>query len=287
MNVDEFDKPIILIGAARSGTKFLRDCLAASPNCSAVPYDINYIWRYKQEKLRHDVLDPNLASPKIRSFIHKSIIKLSKAEKGDRIIEKTVSNTLRIPFIDKIYPNAIYVHLIRDGRDVVESSMRQWAAPPKAGALLTKLKSIPLQNVGYVFWYAGNLVSGFVKGGRKGGNIWGPRYPGITENARQVSLADVCARQWKNCVEKSVKDLGDIDPRRVHTIRYEDFVSNKKSLIDLADKLGLKNPYDCAEAMQKNVRIMGGVPAWTTLPAKDIEMIESVISDTLSNLGYK
>jgi len=286
MTQDSFDRPIILIGAARSGTKFLRDCLAASPDCHAVPYDINYIWRYGQDKLKHDILDPKSVSPKKRKFIRRTIAKLSKAQGGDRIIEKTVSNTLRIPFVDEIYPNAVFIHLIRDGREVVESSMRLWTAPPNTGALWTKLKSMPVQNIGYIFWYAGNLISGFVKGGRKGGNIWGPRYPDITQDALQMSLAEICATQWKNCVEKSLKDLASIDPERVHTIRYKDFVSQPETLMALAQTLGLSQPEACVEAMQKNLRKMGGIPAWTMLPTKDIDVITSILSDTLENLGY-
>ena len=40
---------VIIIGAARSGTKYLRDVLATAPNAARVPYDINYIWRYGSE----------------------------------------------------------------------------------------------------------------------------------------------------------------------------------------------------------------------------------------------
>ena len=246
VNANIFTQPIILIGAARSGTKFLRDCLAASPDCAAVPYDINYIWRYGQEGLAHDILVPTSLSRKTQNFIRKTIPKLADAKPGNRIIEKTVSNTLRIPYVNSIYPNAIFVHLIRDGREVTESSMRQWTDPPNTGALLKKLKAMPIQNIGYVFWYAANIVSGLFAGGRKGGNIWGPRYPGIKNDAATLSLAEVCAKQWKHCIEKSLEDLAVIDSKRVHTIRYEDFVSSKVTIENLAAELGLSNPEACA-----------------------------------------
>jgi len=281
-----FDQPIILIGAARSGTKFLRDCLATSPDCVAVPYDINYIWRYDQTKLEHDVLDPKLISSKTQTFIRNTIPKLAKAEAGNTIIEKTVSNTLRIPFVNEIYPQARFVHLIRDGREVVESSMRQWTDPPDTGALLKKLKSLPIQNIGYVFWYAKNIQSGLFKGGRKGGNIWGPRYPGIMDDVETASLAKICANQWKHCIETSLKDFAQINSNRVHTIRYEDFISGRESIVKLAQNLELSHPETCGDAMEKNLRKMDGVPSWTQLPKNDIDNIKFILSDSLENLGY-
>ena len=52
--------PIILIGAARSGTKFLRDVLASAVGVKSVPYDVNYIWRHGSPNYGHDVLDLSL-----------------------------------------------------------------------------------------------------------------------------------------------------------------------------------------------------------------------------------
>jgi hypothetical protein len=42
-------RPVIILGAARSGTKYLRDILATAPNAARVTYGINYIRRYGSE----------------------------------------------------------------------------------------------------------------------------------------------------------------------------------------------------------------------------------------------
>src|SRR4051812_20775701 len=39
-------QPVIVIGAARSGTKLLRDSLATHADVARVPYDVNYVWRF-------------------------------------------------------------------------------------------------------------------------------------------------------------------------------------------------------------------------------------------------
>ena len=53
---------VIIIGAARSGTKYLRDVLATAPNAARVPYDINYIWRYGSESHPDDALPASLVA---------------------------------------------------------------------------------------------------------------------------------------------------------------------------------------------------------------------------------
>jgi len=49
-------RPIILIGAARSGTKFLRDIIASDKSVKAVPFDANFVWRYGVEEESDDAL---------------------------------------------------------------------------------------------------------------------------------------------------------------------------------------------------------------------------------------
>ena len=45
---------IVIIAAARSGTKMLRHILDASQEISSYPYDANYIWKYGNFQLNHD-----------------------------------------------------------------------------------------------------------------------------------------------------------------------------------------------------------------------------------------
>ena len=42
-----------------------------------------------------------------------------------RFVNKNLENSLRIRFLKKIFPNALFIHLIRDGRAVVRSSYSQ------------------------------------------------------------------------------------------------------------------------------------------------------------------
>lgn len=47
-----------------------------------------------------------------------------------RFVNKNPENSLRIPFLKKIFPDAIFIHLIRDGRAVVNSNYKQTELEP-------------------------------------------------------------------------------------------------------------------------------------------------------------
>jgi len=274
--------PIIIIGAARSGTKFLRNVLAAAEGVKAVPYDINYVWRYGAEHSPDDVLDPDELTAERVKYIKNTIRRLASANNGEIVVEKTVSNSLRVPFVNEVFPDARYVHLIRDGREVTESSMRQWRAKPDVASLVKKLRSLPLSSTSYLLWFAKNFLSGLAKG-RGGGGIWGPRFPGIIEATDKLSLAEVCATQWAMSVDMASNDLSAIanTDKRVFTIRYCDLVQDEVALRDLIEKLRLPNPNSILDYYRETCGV-SNKDAWTRLPKKD----QGVICKIVNSVGF-
>lgn len=278
--------PIILIGAARSGTKFLRDILASGDGTAAVPYDVNYIWRYGAENAVDDVLEPAAITDKRKKFIVESLRSVAKARNDDILIEKTVASTLRVPFVDAVFPDARYVHLIRDGREVTESAMRQWQAPPHWSGLLQKGRDLPIQNIGYVGWFGCNYVKGLFSG-RKGGKVWGPRFPGIAAMAEQGPLARVCAQQWLESYNRANSDLPNIAKAdsRVFNIRYEDLIRDDIALSKLVDQLGLPDKDKILANFHKKLK-PNKPEIWRNLSPSDLATINQILSPTLRELGY-
>lgn len=278
--------PIVIIGAARSGTKFLRDLLAESRAANAVPYDVNYVWRYGAAAMPDDALRADDLTQDRAGFIRRTLASLAGVGGSELVmIEKTVGNTLRVPYVAKVLPDARFVHLVRDGRDVTESAMRLWQAPPDWSALWTKLRRLPLSNIGYAAWFAGNFAKG-VMSGRGGGKVWGPRYPGIETDAASLPLARVAARQWRHSVEASANDLAALPPDQVVEIRYEDLVAHPASLDRLIDWLELP---DGAAVRARHARMVqtGHGGKWrTALNEKDLNDVFDEIGTTLGAFGY-
>ncbi len=280
--------PIVLIGAARSGTKFARSILAASKDISAIDYDVNYIWRYGNEHIEHDELDPASATPKICAHIDRQLHRLAKIGPSDHIalVEKTVSNTLRVPFIEAVFPNARYVHIVRDGRAVTESAMRLWQAPPDTGSLLKKLRQIPLSSAGYVMWFGYNFVKGLVTG-RGGGQVWGPRYKGIMSDIEiERPLVEICAQQWQRSVESATSSLAKIDPQRVFTLRYNDLVSNEDAIKDLIHFANLSDEEAILDHYRATVRTDNDEKWRKRMNQEDVAKMMGIIAPTLKKLDF-
>src|SRR5699024_6004984 len=113
-----------------------RGVLAAPDNFYATPFDSNHVWRIGNANAPDDLLVPSSVEDSTARVIQDALWKLAAPQGGAEnsvLVEKTVSNTLRPDFVERVLPGARYILLIRDGRDVVESSYRMWNAPPDTG----------------------------------------------------------------------------------------------------------------------------------------------------------
>lgn len=123
-------QPVILIGAPRSGTNMLRDVITRIEGVGTWPCDeVNYVWRHGNRGHFSDELSPVLAKPEVRKFIRGQFNKVARRFQLRYVVEKTCANSLRVGFIDRIFPEARYIYLVRDGRDTTASAMKRWKAP--------------------------------------------------------------------------------------------------------------------------------------------------------------
>lgn len=128
--------PFFIVGAARSGTTLLRVLLDSHPRISVGP-ETNVLHHWIQAVADAKTLhsypyldDELLAYPAAAlELLHRRYM----AERGKvRWGEKTPNYTVVIDEIMRVWPDALFVHCIRDGRDVVCSMMDRWgwrAAP--------------------------------------------------------------------------------------------------------------------------------------------------------------
>ncbi len=234
---------VFLIGAARSGTKMLRGCLGALDGVDVVPYDVNFLWRSLAPGHPDDALPLSSRPVHDREVMNRFLGRYAGAE--DRVlVEKTVSNCLRVPLIDQLFPEARFIHLVRDGYDVTESAVRQWQAKPDLRYLARKARHYPLRaGLGYAARHAMATIQGLVSPSTAmTTRVWGPRYPGIERDVAECELTVVCARQWAHSVQRASEALDSIPGRRVTTVRYEDFCTNFDTWItDLADFVGVEH----------------------------------------------
>ena len=279
-------KELIIIGAARSGTNMLRDLLSSTGAISTWPCDeINYIWRYNHASHPNDVFSPEMAGEKEKKYIENQFRKISRKYKTDWVLEKTCANTLRVPFVNAVFPNAKYIHIIRDGRDVACSAKERWTAKLDIPYLFKKARYVPGKDLPY---YAGRYTKSriyklFSKTGRI--STWGPRFSDIDEVFEKHPLIVASAIQWMESVKAANDAFLKMPDTKVVEVRYEEFTkSPEKELERIISKLDL--PVNISEFNLEKVSNRS-VGRWKKIITKeDSDNILKYCGELLSELGY-
>jgi hypothetical protein len=282
-------QPVIIIGAGRSGTNMLRDILTQLPGFGTWSCDeINYIWRHGNIREPNDEFEPELATEQVKLFIRQKFERLARRQALDYVVEKTCANSLRVAFVHRIFPNAKFIHIIRDGRDVVASAQKRWTATLNIPYIMRKAHFVPITDLPYyASRYFFNHIYRLLSRERRLA-FWGPRFRGMDQVLKEYSLAEVCAIQWRQCVEKAECDLNTIDPEQVYRLRYEDFVVEPKlELLNICKFLMVEISEKQNKSLIKDISIES-VGKWKTdLNNRILVSIIPLIKNTLLSKKYE
>ena len=282
------NEPIIVIAAGRSGSNMMRDAIANHPEVVTWPCDeINYIWRYGNAHFSTDELHPEHATPGVKSYIRAKFERISKQQGGSRVLEKTSANSLRVEYVHEIFPEARYIFLIRDGRDVSASACQRWRASIDWGYILKKAKWVPTRDIPYYgFRYLSNRVFR-LSNGQKRVKSWGPRFTGMQEAVQNHSLIEACGIQWAKCVANARKGLQRVPSSQKIEIRYEELVAEPIGVFrTIFEFLGMTYEDCCIEKIRDFVT-PANVGKWKTeLSSHDLRKLIPHIRNCLTREGY-
>ena len=174
-----------------------------------------------------------------------------------RILSAKMTGPARIEFLSAMFPDALFVHVIRDGMSVVHS----------------------LLNVG--FWKdGGGLVRPWWKGGlgEEDLSIWAR-----SENNSAV----LAALQWKRIVQNARKEAGNLKVGRYHEFRYEELVRDPSALITkILDVAELKPSIAVESYLRDSLRILDRGQRYLKMNSRDIDLAVSAMQPIYGELGY-
>lgn len=258
-------RPVFVIGCGRSGTTVLGQILGRHPALAYLnePRDIwlyeprTDIWSAKAParggrlRLSSDDVEPATAARIRRAFAAE--VRLQRA---DRLVEKLPINAFRIGWLAGMFPDGLFVHLIRNGLEVAASIARQAERAQ---------------------WFS----------------FADYKWRLLAERAREwgeAGLVDLCTDgfrrgllEWRLSVSTALDDLAKLPAERQLEIRYERLVDQPVEVCRRLEAfVGIRHEPAMAAFAQAELSRRSPQPDLVSLPPD----AQRIAGDLLARLGY-
>jgi len=204
----QFPQPVFIVSPPRSGSTLLFETLAQAPHIYTIGDESHFLIEaipalhpaaHDFESNRLGLDDATLeivdtVRTNFRAALRDRDGRTPVASEAVRTLEKTPKNSLRIPFLAKLFPQAQFVYLFRDPREVLASMIEAW----NSGRFRTYPKLPGWQGLPW------SLV--------------------LTPGWRDLGgkpLHEVVAAQWQATTRILLDDLSALPRERVHVARYD------------------------------------------------------------------
>ncbi|PSN20057.1 sulfotransferase [filamentous cyanobacterium CCP5] len=256
-------EPIFIVGAPRSGTTFLGECLAVIPEIS---YHFEPVISKAAARYVYEKRWTQKKSAQFYRIVYSWLMRIH-FDADLRFAEKTPRNCFLIDFLIDTFPDAKFLHIVRDGRDVALShSKKPWFKKSEANSN----KREP------------------------GGYLYGP-YAQFWVEADRIrefeATSDIhrCIWSWRRFTEEAINSLSRVSQNQFIEIRYETLLTHQqdtaKKVLDFLEISSPKSQTLFLEAANTaNPNLIG---QWQhELTAAQLCEIEKEAGDLLQKLGY-
>ncbi len=294
-----------IIGSPRSGTTLLGDVLDLHPQIGRwyEPYFV--LDRYFRDT-SNDCRTAADADDEVKTYIVAAFDYYQRKRRCSIVVDKSPRNSLKIPFLRQIFPEAKFIHILRDGRDATLSINREWQK--RENLLITNNRNFwqimstvktfltrqPLlaHKIAAVQFEMGGITAPLTGRGllhrlRWDGKVgWGPQFAGWQSVITEVSTLEFNALQWLKCVEAVMSERRGLNDNLYLEVRYEEFLKRPQKILQkIFDFLEMPFPID----------FMSLIPALKTnnfgkwkdaFSEEEKALIGSVFYPLLKQLGY-
>jgi hypothetical protein len=292
-----------IIGSPRSGTTVLAEILGRSPDI-AQWYEPYFIWDRHLPGQPTDVRGAEAVTAAVYRYVRREFAIYQRKSGKEWIVDKSPEHSFQIPFVNRIFPGAKWIHLLRDGRDVTLSIHKEWRrrrhiVHSKDYAALARTAMVMLRRQPFIRYKIKALAhelrgrsfrnpnTWLNKTKWRGEPGWGPRFPGWAAMISKVPPLEFNAYQWLRTIERITDDAGHIASERRLEIRYEQLLADPKGVLQtLFAFLGLAPPAGFYRAMPPLRR--HNTQKWRReFSRTQREQISPILTPKLLELGYE
>ncbi|MFB6345789.1 MAG: sulfotransferase [bacterium] len=278
--------PVFIIGPPRSGTKILRDTVSLLSSYQTKEHNLNYVWN-RYYSLAHDEVSPDQYSTEDTEAIRRDFY--DAFSRSSIPVEKNVPHSLRLPAVKKVFPNARFVFIVRDGRDSVVSIRDQWESPIEWNYFLSsKLLEIPVSDI---LFYGSRQLKNYLKKlvtGENSVDTWGPQTEELTDRVANQPLLQVCIHQWTKCVRALLSGVENVNDNKKYCIKYEELMQSPKQVLpQLSDFLNAKDELDSLFNFARRNYFTSSIGRWKEkLTDEEAADLEGELEPLLVKLNY-
>ena len=213
----QFDRPIIIVAAPRSGSTLLFETMSKAQALWTIGDESHLVFETvrklnpafgncQSNRLLASDADSDIVQHIRGVFFAKLHDAAGNPYRGGdkpRFLEKTPKNSLRIPFLNELFPDALYIYLYRDPRENISSIMGGWRS------------------------------SGFVTYARlpEWPERWSFLLPPNYQDMRGKPLEEIAAFQWQAANQYILDDLAKMPSERWTAASYQELVMDAAATI--------------------------------------------------------
>jgi hypothetical protein len=293
---------VFLIGSPRSGTTILENILECHPQIAGW-YEPYYLWEkyFPAQKddvwLQEDI--PNSVTNKIHQAFH-----LYSRKSGKRIVlDKLPTHAFNLPVLNAVFPDAKYIHIIRDGRDVTLSINKEWNKRRRMveNRLFLELFSTAFNMLKRQPYWRFRIMAVFHevsiaasmnplkylnKSRWKGKIGWGPRFRGWYKYLDTHTPLQFNAMQWATSLEAILAYWPNLSHKNKVEIRYEDLLQYpEESILRLLRLLDIDQSMAYFSILSA-LRVQNYGKWKKEFKPEEIKEIKPILESLIMKLGY-
>jgi len=271
----QVDRPIFVVSMPRSGSTALHRVMAAHPDLAttshasrrsptwapgirffrAVYYrrdalsEGGRIWD-RFQKHGHDVMEAQDVTPAARRFFRRTVETHLRLFRRERFLARCPRLALRVNYFREIFPEAKFIHLVRDGRAVCRSVMRVWETS------------------------------------RRRTDRWDVKPPGWEQHIGDGPIG-AAAFQWRELVNYAETQGKAMGPGRFLTVTYESLVKEPDAVLG---RIGAFCGLDCPHpAQREQIDGLGSRNyKWReAFTGEQVQTLNELLGPAMERFGYR
>ena len=235
------------VGDRRKALFMLQNLIHRDPD-STLPHEADMFWmRYFRDY--YNYMTENDYSEEMAAYFRKKVLQVQNLWRRPRFVNKNLQNSFRVRLLNSIFPDAKFIHIVRDGRAVAFSILNKKKDGATSPILLVGFKDILGKNYqpkrSELYNY-GLAWQEYVRRAREASTVAQNRYYEVryeklvTEPYKELrNIIDFCELDWYSVFEQKIPPTQNMNEKWKQKASKEQRTDLEESTFELRLTLGM------------------------------------------------